>query len=364
MQAPAAAPAAVGPGIGRVRPRGGLGRTEGARDEIMLERTGPQTVPFDLSGKRVYVAGHRGLVGQALLRRLAQESCEVLTVGRETLDLTRQAAVEAWMAAQRPDAVFMAAGRVGGIRANQAYRADFITENLQIAVNVIQAAHAAGVRKLLYPGSSCMYPKLAPQPMPESLLLTGAIEPTNEPYAVAKIAGVVMCDSFRRQHGDDFIAITPPNLYGPGDSSHLDDGHVVSALIRRFHEAKRDGTPEVAVWGTGTARREFLYVDDFADACVLAMRHYSDGGFLNVGAGRDISIGELAHAIAEAVGYTGVITFDTTKPDGAPQRLLDVTRFAAFGWQPKVSLRDGLAATYADFLAGGRAGSGTRSGAA
>ncbi|AVT78136.1 GDP-L-fucose synthetase [Rhodopseudomonas palustris] len=308
---------------------------------------------FDLRNKRVFVAGHRGMVGSAIVRRLKQESCEVLIVARDEVDLTRQAAVEAWMRANRPDAVFFAAGRVGGIHANNTYTAEFIAHNLQMTVNVIETAHATGVTKLLFPGSACMYPKFATQPMKEEFVLTGSLEPTNEPYAIAKIAGAKLCEAFRRQFGDDFIAITPPNLYGPGDNYSPEDGHVVAALLRRFHIAKTTNAPVVSVWGSGKPRREFLAVDDFADACVFAMKNCSGHGFLNVGTGKDTAIGDLARLIAEVVGYEGRIEFDASRPDGAPQRLLDASRFAALGWKAKTSLRDGLTATYADFLAGG-----------
>ncbi|MFL9828053.1 GDP-L-fucose synthase family protein [Rhodoplanes sp. SY1] len=308
---------------------------------------------FDLRGKRVFVVGHKGMVGSAIVRRLASEACEIVTADRETLDLTRQFEVEEFVAKHRPHAVFLAAGRVGGIHANATYPAQFILENLQIVANVVQSAHTNGVEKLLYLGSSCIYPKHASQPMREEALLTGQLEPTNEPYAVAKIAGIKLCESFRRQYGADFISVMPTNLYGPGDNYHRQNSHVPAALIRRFHEAKLTNEPQVVVWGTGSPRREFLAVDDLADACVFLMKHYSDIGFLNVGTGQDVTIGEFAHIVADVVGYTNLIQFDTSRPDGAPQKLLDVSRLTALGWQPKLSLRDGLAAAYADFLAGG-----------
>ncbi|MFD2182379.1 GDP-L-fucose synthase [Rhodoplanes azumiensis] len=308
---------------------------------------------FDLRGKRVFVVGHKGMVGSAIVRRLASEDCEVVIADRDQLDLTRQNDVEEFIAKQRPDAVFLAAGRVGGIHANATYPAQFILENLQIVANVVQSSHANRVGKLLYLGSSCIYPKHAAQPMREDMLLTGQLEPTNEPYAVAKIAGIKLCESFRRQYGDDFISVMPTNLYGPGDNYHRQNSHVPAALIRRFHEAKLAGDPQVVVWGTGRPRREFLAVDDLADACVFLMKHYSDIGFLNVGTGQDVTIGEFARVVADVVGYTDELRFDTSRPDGAPQKLLDVSRLTALGWRSKIPLRDGLAAAYADFLAGG-----------
>ncbi len=306
---------------------------------------------FDLRGKRVYVAGHRGMAGSAIVRRLATEDCEVLTVPRAEVDLTRQEATEAWFAANKPDVVFLAAGLVGGIHANNSYPADFITDNLAIALNVMRGAHRAKVQKLLFLGSSCIFPRAAPQPMTEEMLLTGPLEPTNEWYAVAKIAGVKLAQAFRLQHGDDFISVMPTNLYGPGDSYHPENSHVPAALIRRFHEAKCKGLPQVTVWGTGTPKREFLAVDDLADACVFVMKYYSDTGFLNIGTGTDISIGDFASIIASIVGYKNEILFDTSRPDGTPHKLLDVSKLAALGWRARTPLREGLAATYADFLA-------------
>jgi len=308
---------------------------------------------FDLQGKRVFVAGHKGMAGSAIVRRLAAEGCQVLTIGREIVDLTRQAESERWLDDNAPDAVFLAAARVGGIYANNAFPADFIEENLAIALNVVRGAHAAGVKKLLFLGSSCIYPKLAPQPMTEEMLLTGALEPTNEWYAVAKIAGIKLCQAYRRQHGDDFVAVMPTNLYGPGDNYDPDNSHVPAALIRRIHEAKLARAPSVVVWGSGRPRREFLAVDDLADACVFVMKHYSGDGFLNVGTGEDITIGEFARLIAEVVNYCGEFVFDRSRPDGAPQKLLDVSKLAVLGWRAKTPLRQGLAAAYADFLAAG-----------
>ena len=308
---------------------------------------------FDLRGKRVYVAGHNGMAGSAIVRRLASENCIVITVPRDEVDLARQQPTEAWLLANRPDAVFVAAGLVGGIFANDTYPADFITNNIAIALNVIRGAHLAKVKKLLFLGSSCIFPKLAPQPMNEDALLSGPLEPTNEWYAVAKIAGIKLAQAYRKQFGDDFISVMPTNLYGPGDNYHPENSHVPAALIRRFHEAKMKDQPQVAVWGTGKPRREFLAVDDLADACVFVMKHYSDVGFLNVGTGSDVTIAEFARTVAEVVGYKGELVFDTGKPDGAPRKLLDVSRLAALGWRAKTPLREGLVAAYADFLKGG-----------
>jgi GDP-L-fucose synthase len=307
---------------------------------------------FDLTGKRVYVAGHRGMAGSAIVRRLAGEGCEILTADRRTLDLTQQAETERWLADNRPDAVFLAAGHVGGIYANDTFPADFIVDNLAIGLNVIRGAHKAGVKKLLALGSSCIYPKMAPQPMPEEALLTGPLEPTNEWYAVAKIAAIKLCQAYRKQHGADFISVMPTNLYGPGDNYHPDHSHVPAALIRRFHEGKLANAPSVVVWGTGKPRREFLSSDDLADACVFVMKHYSDDGFLNVGTGEDVSIAQFAETVSRIVGYKGTIAFDTSRPDGPPQKLLDVSKLKALGWQPKISLQDGLRMAYADFMSG------------
>jgi GDP-L-fucose synthase len=313
--------------------------------------TAPQL--FDLRGKRVFVAGHSGMAGAAIVRRLAREDCEILTVPRGEVDLTRQQPTEAWLAANKPDAVFLAAGLVGGIHANDTYPADFIFDNLAIALNVIRGAHAAKVKKLLFLGSSCIFPKLAPQPMNEDLLLSGPLEPTNEWYAVAKIAGIKLAQAYRAQFGDDFISVMPTNLYGPGDNYHPENSHVPAALIRRFHEAKVRGSPQVTVWGTGKPMREFLAVDDLADACIFVMGHYSDAGFLNIGTGEDVTIAEFAGTVADVVGYRGEMVFDTGRPDGPPRKLLDVSRLTALGWRATIPLREGLALAYADYLAGG-----------
>lgn len=308
------------------------------------------SLPFELKGKRVFVAGHRGMVGSALVRRLDREGVEILTVARSEVDLLDQAAVNRWFAAKRPQVVFHAAAKVGGIVANNTLRAEFIYENLLIATNVIHAAHVHGVEKLLFLGSSCIYPKLAPQPLREDSLLTDTLEPTNEPYAIAKIAGVKMAEAYRDQYGSDFISIMPTNLYGAGDNYHPEYSHVVAALIRRFHEAKVSGAPEVVVWGTGTPRREFLYVDDMADASVHLMKNYSEGGLINVGTGEDISIADFARVVARTVGYTGEIAFDTSKPDGTPRKLLDVGKLAKSGWRATTSLDDGIKLAYQAFL--------------
>ena len=309
---------------------------------------------FDLKGQRVFVTGHNGMAGSALVRRLKSEDCEILTADRQKLDLTDQSQTEDWLAQHRPDAVFNAAGHVGGIFANDTFPADFIVDNLAIGLNVIRGSFKTGVKKLLALGSSCIYPKLAAQPMTEDSLLTGPLEPTNEWYAVAKIAAIKMCEAYRKQHGADFISVMPTNLYGPGDNYHPKNSHVPAALIRRFHEGKTAGAPTVDVWGTGKPRREFLCSDDLADACVFVMKHYSAPGFLNVGTGKDVTIGEFAQIVSDVTGYQGGIVFDTSRPDGPPQKLLDVSRLTALGWQPKIPLREGLAAAYADFLSGSR----------
>jgi GDP-L-fucose synthase len=306
--------------------------------------------PFELKGKTVFVAGHGGMVGGALLRRLASEDVKLLTAGRSAVDLRDQAAVNEWFAAKRPQVVFLAAAKVGGIVANNTLRGEFIYENLAIATNVIHAAHINGSEKLMFLGSSCIYPKLATQPLREDAMLTGSLEPTNEPYAIAKIAGIKMVEAYRSQYGADFINVMPTNLYGPGDNYHPEYSHVVAALIRRFHEAKISGTSNVVVWGTGTPRREFLYVDDMADACVHLMKTYSDEALVNIGTGEDITIAEFARVVAAAVGYTGGISFDASKPDGTPRKLLDVSRLAALGWRARITLQDGIKRAYQAFL--------------
>jgi GDP-L-fucose synthase len=307
-------------------------------------------VPFDLIGKRIFVAGHNGMAGSAIARRLRREVCEVLVAARGDLDLTRQQPTERYFLSTRPDVVVMAAGRVGGIIANDKYPVEFLGDNLSIEINCLRASHMAGVQKLLFLGSSCIYPKFAKQPMSEDQLLTGELEPTNQWYAVAKIAGVKLCEAYRRQHGCDFISVMPTNLYGPGDNYHPEHGHVVAGLIRRFHEAKIAGEPTVVVWGTGTPRREFLYVDDFADACVFILKNYSASQFVNIGAGADLTIADLARTVAEVVGYRGELVYDRSKPDGTPRKLLDVSRLSALGWKATTSLREGLEKAYADFL--------------
>jgi GDP-L-fucose synthase len=303
-------------------------------------------------GAKIYVAGHRGLVGSAILRRLQAEGYQNLVLRtRKELDLTDQRAVYRFFEEERPEYVFLAAAKVGGILANATYPADFIRENLLIQTNVIDAAYCYGVKKLLFLGSSCIYPKYAPQPMKEEYLLTGPLEPTNEAYAVAKIAGIKMVQAYRRQYGFNGISLMPTNLYGPGDNFDLETSHVIPALLRKFHEAKVSGRWEVVVWGTGTPRREFLHVDDLADAALFLMRHYDGEEIVNVGVGEDISIRELAELIAKVVGFRGEIVYDTSKPDGTPRKLLDVSRLFSMGWRPRIPLEEGLRQTYAWFQA-------------
>jgi GDP-L-fucose synthase len=306
--------------------------------------------PFDLAGKRVFVAGHRGMVGSAIVRRLGSEGCAVLTAGRDTLDLMDQRAVREWFAAEKPDAVFLAAAKVGGILANDSFPADFLYDNLMIEANVIEAAHRSDVAKLLFLGSSCIYPKFAPQPITEDALLTGTLEPTNEWYAIAKIAGIKLTQAYRRQHGRDFISAMPTNLYGPGDNFDLKSSHVLPALIRKAHEAKLAGAPSIEIWGTGTPRREFLHVDDLADACVFLMKTYSEDSHVNVGSGSDVTILELTEMVAKAVGFEGAITRDESKPDGTPRKLMSADKLRDLGWRPTIALADGIAATYRWFL--------------
>lgn len=301
---------------------------------------------FDLAGKRVWVAGHRGMAGAAICRRLAGEGCQLITAARAELDLIRQADVEAWMAATRPDAVFLAAARVGGILANAAQPADFLYENLAIQTNVITAAWRMGVSKLLFLGSSCIYPRLAPQPLKEEFLLTGPLELTNEPYAIAKIAGIKLCQAFRRQYGCDFVSIMPTNLYGPGDRYDAQNGHVVAALIMKIHAAKVANSPTVELWGSGTPKREFLFTEDLADACVFVMKNYSGEMFLNVGTGQELTILELAESIARVAGWQGTFTFDRSKPDGTPRKVLDVSRLRALGWTASTGFETGMRVAY------------------
>ncbi|WP_431951664.1 GDP-L-fucose synthase family protein [Actinacidiphila sp. bgisy167] len=295
---------------------------------------------------RIFVAGHRGLVGSAVTRRLTADGHEVITRGRGELDLRDAARTEAFLKEQRPDAVVLAAAKVGGIMANSTYPVQFLEDNLRIQLSVIAGAHAAGVGRLLFLGSSCIYPKHAPQPISEDALLTGPLEPTNEAYALAKIAGIVQVQSYRRQYGASFVSAMPTNLYGPGDNFDLETSHVLPALIRRFHEARRDGAPEVVLWGTGSPRREFLHVDDLAAACAVLLRDYDGEEPVNIGCGSDLTIRELAETVREVTGYEGGIAWDTTKPDGTPRKLLDVSRLSALGWKPAIPLRDGIAATY------------------
>jgi GDP-L-fucose synthase len=298
---------------------------------------------FDLQGRRVLVAGARGMVGAALVRRLRNEPVELLTPDRAALDLTRQADVERWMAANRPDVMLIAAAKVGGILANDSLPVDFLLDNLQIQTNLMAAAHAVGTRKLVFLGSSCIYPRLAPQPIAEAALLTGPLEPTNIWYAVAKIAGLKLAQAYRRQYGADYISVMPTNLYGPGDNYDPHSSHVIPGLLRKAHVAKRDRLKSISVWGTGTPRREFMHVDDLADAVVFLLRHYSDDGHVNVGVGEDISIAELAGLVAAVTGFTGDIVFDSSKPDGTPRKMMDSSRLAAMGWRPRIALAEGLA---------------------
>lgn len=300
---------------------------------------------------RIYVAGHRGLVGSAIVRRLEREGFDNLVVrASDELDLRNAGAVSAFFEQERPEFVFLAAAKVGGIHANNTYPADFLRDNLQIQTNVIDAAYRSGARKLMFLGSSCIYPKFAPQPIAESSLLTGSLEPTNEAYAIAKIAGLKMCQAYRRQYGFNAISVMPTNLYGPGDNFNLENSHVLPALIRKFHEAKLHGDTEVVVWGTGTPRREFLHADDFAAACLFLMENYDSDELINVGWGEDVSIRELAELVREVVGFEGTIHLDTSKPDGTPRKLLDVTKLNGLGWRPSIPLRQGIASSYRWFL--------------
>ena len=306
---------------------------------------------FDLVGRRIWIAGHRGMVGSAIVRRLASESCEVLTVDRSALDLRDQLGVRRWLRDQRPDAIVLAAAKVGGILANDSFPADFLLDNLLIETAIIGGAHDIGIDRLLFLGSSCIYPRLSPQPIREDALLTGPLEPTNEWYAIAKIAGIKLVEAFRRQHGHDYISAMPTNLYGPGDNFDLQSSHVLPALIRKVHEAKTSGG-DVVVWGTGTPRREFLYVDDCADACVHLLQTYSDDVHINVGSGEDITILDLTRTVMKVLGCASRISHDATKPDGTPRKLMDSSRLKALGWTPTVSLEDGIARSYDAFLKG------------
>ena len=307
---------------------------------------------FRLEGKRVWVAGHNGMVGGAIVRRLASEGCEVLIADRKAVDLTNQAQTHDWVMTNRPDAVFLAAAKVGGILANDSYPADFLYKNLMIEANVIEASRLAGVAKLLFLGSSCIYPKLADWPIVEEALLTGPLEPTNEWYAIAKIAGIKLAQANRRQYGCDFISAMPTNLYGPGDNFDLQSSHVIPALMRKAHEARASNAPSMTVWGSGTPMREFLHVDDCADACVFLMQRYSAESHVNVGSGEDLSIADLARAVCAAVGYRGELAFDRSKPDGTPRKLMDNSRLTGLGWSPRVGLREGIARSYSAFLEG------------
>ena len=305
---------------------------------------------FDLRGKRIFVAGHRGMVGGAILRRLAQEDCEVITATRTEMDLIEQVSVRDWMQKMRPDAIIMAAAKVGGIKANSDYPVDFLYQNLMIEANIAQAAHEADVERFLFLGSSCIYPKMAPQPIPECSLLTGPLEPTNEWYAIAKIAGIKLMQAYRQQYGRDWISAMPTNLYGPGDNYDLNSSHVLPALLRKFHEAKISGAPQVELWGSGTPLREFMHCDDLADALIFLLTKYSEAEHMNVGSGVEVAIRELAETIARVVGYDAELTFDSTKPDGTPRKLMDSSRLHQMGWTRARPLEDGIRQTYRYWL--------------
>ena len=301
---------------------------------------------------KIFIAGHRGMVGSALVRRLQSAGyTQVITASRAELDLLDQRAVHDFVKARQPDYIYIAAAKVGGIQANNVYRAEFLYQNLVIEANLINAAHQAGVQRLMFLGSSCIYPKLAPQPLKEDYLLTGPLEPTNEPYAIAKIAGIKLCDAYNDQYGRQYISVMPTNLYGPNDNYDLNNSHVLPALIRKAHEAKQRGDSELVVWGTGTPLREFLYADDLADACVYLMEQGYSGPLVNIGTGTDIAIRELAETVVRVVGFEGKLTFDTSKPDGTPRKLMDVSRLKGLGWQASTGLADGIALAYKDFLA-------------
>ncbi|MHB8884814.1 MAG: GDP-L-fucose synthase [Methylovirgula sp.] len=303
-----------------------------------------------MNASRIFLTGHRGMVGSAIQRRLARENVDVLTAGHETLDLREQADVRAYMQREKPDVVILAAAKVGGILANDSFPADFLGDNLAIELNVIHEAHRAGVDRLVFLGSSCIYPKFAPQPIREEALLTGALEPTNEWYALAKIAGIKLCQAYRRQYGRHYISVMPCNLYGPNDNFDLATSHVLPALIRKFHEAKQERKSEVVVWGSGTPLREFLHVDDLADAVVFLLHHYDEDEPINCGAGFDLSIRELAEKIGRIIGFEGRLVFDSTKPDGTPRKLMDSSRIVARGWKPRIDLDEGIADAYRWFL--------------
>jgi len=308
---------------------------------------------FELSGKRIWVAGHRGMVGGAVVRRLEGENCEVVVAGRGEVDLVEQVQVREWMAQKKPDAIILAAAKVGGIKANSDFPVDFLYQNLMIEANVLQAAHEQDVARVLFLGSSCIYPKLAPQPISEDSLLTGPLEPTNEWYAIAKIAGIKLTQAYRTQYGRDWISAMPTNLYGPGDNYDLDSSHVLPALLRKFHEAKRDGAKSVTVWGSGTPLREFMHCDDLADALVFLLKEYSGYEHVNVGSGVEVTIRELAETIATVVGYEAELVFDASKPDGTPRKLMDSSRLKGLGWDNSRNLQDGVADAYRHFLAAG-----------
>jgi GDP-L-fucose synthase len=318
----------------------------------MNELAAPEKL-FDLTHKRVFVAGHRGMVGAAIVRLLAHTGCDVLTVSRDRADLRRQDKTEHVFAELRPHVAIVAAAKVGGIYANDTFPAEFIYDNLAIATNVIHSAFLAKVEKLLFLGSSCIYPRLARQPMKEDELLTGPLEPTNQWYAIAKIAGVKLCQAYRSQYGSDFVSVMPTNVFGPGDNYHAENSHVIAALIRRFHEAKLNAAQTVTVWGTGSPKREFIYVDDLAEACLVVLEQYSESSPINVGTGRDVTIAQLAELVAEVVGFRGKLVFDTSRPDGPPRKLLDVSKIQAIGWRARTSLRVGLERAYADFISKG-----------
>jgi GDP-L-fucose synthase len=310
-----------------------------------IEQMAPPII-FPLAGRRTFVAGHRGLVGSALVRRLAREKCEILTIGREAVDLRNQAGVDCWFEEHRPEAVFLAAARVGGIHENNTHPGDFLYDNLAIATNVIEAARRMGVGKLMFLGSSCIYPRLAPQPIAEGCLLTGPLEPTNEWYAIAKIAGLKLCQAYRRQHGCDFVSVMPTNLYGPNDDFDLQSSHVLAALLAKIHAAVRDNRNTVEIWGSGQPRREFLHVDDLADAVVFLMKTWSAEEPINIGSGSDLTVADLANVIAEIVGFRGSWVFDRSKSDGTPRKLLDVSKLTALGWSARIGLKAGIRQVY------------------